>query len=119
MDREQIAEQVGFYFGLQRACNLKRMPEEFCRLLLAEMKDTADKLPPGTIDSWPRNSEGAPAQAALSPAADHPLIRAFTGLISAYDLTFHQGSPQSVLRSAQQTLAVELARWIGVNNRGT
>jgi hypothetical protein len=53
MSREETAEWVGFYFGLQRAVNMKRLPENFVTFLLAEMKDAEDKLPPGTIDSWP------------------------------------------------------------------
>ena len=53
MNREQTAEWVGYYFGLQRAVNLKRLPEEFVQFLLSEMKDVEEKLPAGTIDKWP------------------------------------------------------------------
>lgn len=54
MTREQTAEWVGYFFGLQRAINMKRLPNEFVRFLRAEMDDIEAKLPPGTIDAWPR-----------------------------------------------------------------
>lgn len=55
LTREQIAELVGFYFGLQRAINMRRLPEEYVTFLRAEMQDVESKLPPGTIDAWPRD----------------------------------------------------------------
>jgi len=69
MTREETAEWVGHYFGLQKAGNM--MPrvergEEGTRVLNAlremidaEMRKVEAKLPPGTIDAWPRLS---PAQ---------------------------------------------------------
>lgn len=53
--REELAEQVGYYFGLQRAINMKRLPEEFVTFLRGEMQHVEKKLPPGTIDAWPRS----------------------------------------------------------------
>jgi hypothetical protein len=47
------AEWVGYYFGLQYAINLKRLPEEYRKQIMIKMTDTAAKLPPGTIDRWP------------------------------------------------------------------
>ena len=65
MTREETAEWVGFYFGLQRAGNMKiagYMGPESSRainLLRAmiddEMALVIAKLPPGTIDAWPRS----------------------------------------------------------------
>lgn len=54
MTREQTAEWVGYYFGLQRAVNMKRLPENYVRFLLGEMRDVEAKLPTGTIESWPK-----------------------------------------------------------------
>lgn len=68
MTREQTAELVGRYFGLQWAGNA--MPriergDEGTRMLNAlrdmidlEMAVVKAKLPPGTIDAWP-NDPGA------------------------------------------------------------
>lgn len=58
MTRVEIAEYVGYYFGLQRAINMKRLPEEYVRFLRAEMSDIEAKLEPGTIDAWPRRPSG-------------------------------------------------------------
>lgn len=60
--REQTAEWVGCYFGIQRAVNMKRLPEEFCQFLLAEMRSIEAKLPLGTIDAWPGVDEQQPPQ---------------------------------------------------------
>jgi hypothetical protein len=72
LTHDEIAEFVGYYFGLQRACNLKpdvahliRQSAEhadtvgqtvnaYRRELLAQMKDVEAKLPPGTLEAWPR-----------------------------------------------------------------
>jgi hypothetical protein len=48
------AEWVGYYFGLQRALNMKRLPSEFVSFLDHEMREVESKLPPGTIESWPK-----------------------------------------------------------------
>jgi hypothetical protein len=48
------AEWVGYYFGLQRATNMKRLPAEFVSFLDHEMREVESKLPPGTIESWPK-----------------------------------------------------------------
>jgi len=62
LTREQTAEWVGYYFGLQRASNLQVNvggtggADAINRLrstLDAEMKDVAEKLPAGAIDHWP------------------------------------------------------------------
>ena len=53
MTREETAEWVGYYFGLTRAFNMKRLPDEFVRFLDGEMREVEAKLPPGTLDSWP------------------------------------------------------------------
>jgi hypothetical protein len=50
------AEWVGYYFGLQRALNMKRLPAEFVAFLDHEMHEVKDKLPPGTIESWPKEN---------------------------------------------------------------
>ena len=62
MTREETAEWVGYYFGLQRAGNM--MPrvergEEGSRVLNAlramidsEMASVAAKLPPEAMDNW-------------------------------------------------------------------
>lgn len=55
MRREETAEWVGYYFGLQRAINMKRLPENFVAYLLAEMQTVERSLPPGTIGTWPRD----------------------------------------------------------------
>lgn len=65
--REETAEWVGYYFGLQRAGNL-RVPavsadqadgagvavNALRRLIQSEMNRVEAMLPPGTIDAWPR-----------------------------------------------------------------
>lgn len=63
MTREETAEWVGHYFGLQRAGNMMpRVPRgnEATRVLNAlrdmidaEMREVEAKLPPGTIENWP------------------------------------------------------------------
>lgn len=53
MTREQTAEWVGYYFGLQRAVNLTHMPENFRTLLLHEMADVELKVGPGVLADWP------------------------------------------------------------------
>lgn len=60
----KTAEAVGYYFGLQRAGNMKlSIPRgdaetialnDIRRQIDAEMKKVEDELPPGTIDQWPR-----------------------------------------------------------------
>lgn len=72
MKREEMAEWVGYYFGLQRAGNLNprilrgdegsRMLNAMRNLIDAEMKRIERMLPPGTIDTWPRVSGGADHQ---------------------------------------------------------
>lgn len=57
MTREETAEWVGYYFGLQRAVNMKRLPENFVQFLLTEMGKVEASLPPGTIDAWPRDCD--------------------------------------------------------------
>ena len=62
MTREETAEWVGYYFGLQRAGNMTprvERGEEGSRVLNAlramidsEMASVAAKLPPETIDNW-------------------------------------------------------------------
>jgi hypothetical protein len=57
------AEWVGYYFGLQRALNMKRLPQEFVAFLDHEMREVESKLPPGTIESWPKeNSRARPPE---------------------------------------------------------
>jgi hypothetical protein len=51
------AEWVGYYFGLQRALNMKRLPAEFVSFLDHEMHEVESKLPPGTIENWPKTKE--------------------------------------------------------------
>jgi hypothetical protein len=51
------AEWVGYYFGLQRALNMKRLPPEFVSFLDHEMREVESKLPPGTIENWPKTKE--------------------------------------------------------------
>jgi hypothetical protein len=58
MEREQTAEWVGYYFGLQRAINMKRLPENYVTFLRGEMAEVEGRLPPGTIDNWPRAVNG-------------------------------------------------------------
>ncbi len=64
LSREQIAELVGCYFGLQQASNYHpRTPDPsgdgavMLNALRAEMDRRMDaikaKLPPGTVDNWP------------------------------------------------------------------
>jgi hypothetical protein len=53
------AEWVGYYFGLQRALNMKRLPAEFVAFLDHEMREVESKLPPGTIESWPKENSHA------------------------------------------------------------
>lgn len=60
MTREETAEWVGHYFGLQRAGNIK-LPggdadtiNRFRMMLDAAMAEVKAKLPLGTIDAWPR-----------------------------------------------------------------
>lgn len=65
MTREETAEWVGCYFGLQKAGNLKlgfaRGPvgtfvlNELRKMIDAEMRAVEAKLPPGTIDAWPQD----------------------------------------------------------------
>jgi hypothetical protein len=62
--REETAELVGRYFGLQKASNLKiagylgpeaaRVHSILRALIDDEMSKVEAKLPPGTIDTWPR-----------------------------------------------------------------
>lgn len=54
LTREQTAERVGYYFGLQRAFNMSRDPA-LSRALEAEMGDTLLLMPPGTVEAWPSN----------------------------------------------------------------
>lgn len=65
MTREETAEWVGYYFGLQRAGNIKPSfvrgevatvaINELRKMIDAEMAKVAAMLPPGTIDAWPRD----------------------------------------------------------------
>jgi hypothetical protein len=63
MSREETAELVGFYFGLQRAGNMRPLPltaegadaiNALRKMLDDEMQATAAKMPPGTLDAWPQ-----------------------------------------------------------------
>ncbi|MEO6382000.1 MAG: hypothetical protein ABIO35_08380 [Nitrobacter sp.] len=72
MTREETAEWVGCYFGLQRAGNMNppvlrgdegsRMLNGLRAMIQAEMDKIEAKLPPGTIDAWPRESDGETLQ---------------------------------------------------------
>ena len=65
MPREEIAEWVGYYFGLQRAGNLRltiprgdgesRALNDLRKSIDAEMAKIVKMLPPGTIDGWPHD----------------------------------------------------------------
>lgn len=60
----ETAEWVGCYFGLQQAANMKlpfprddsssRAQNAIGDMCLAKMHEIEAKLPPGTIDAWPR-----------------------------------------------------------------
>lgn len=52
LTREETAEWVGYYFGLQRAFN-KGLHTRVSEELEAEMGDVLLKMPPGTIEAWP------------------------------------------------------------------
>lgn len=56
MTREETAEWVGYYFGLTRAFNMKRLPSEFVRFLDVEMREVEARLSPDTINNWPRST---------------------------------------------------------------
>lgn len=64
--REDVAELVGRYFGLQRAGNMRVFApsaemadavgwtiNSIRRMIDEDMKEIERKLPPGTIDRWP------------------------------------------------------------------
>jgi len=63
MTREEIAELVGQYFGLQQAGNMNpriergdegsRMLNALREMIDAKKREVEAKLPPGTIDRWP------------------------------------------------------------------
>lgn len=66
MTREETAEWVGYYFGLQRAGNMRVMVigeplatgagiaiNKLRGLIDAEMAKVLAKLPDGTIEAWP------------------------------------------------------------------
>jgi hypothetical protein len=64
----EIAEWVGFYYGLQRAGNMHvahttdeagRTLNALRRLIQAEMDKTEAKLPPGALEEWPSDTKGA------------------------------------------------------------
>ncbi len=73
MTREETAEWVGYYFGLQSAINMKRLPEEYVRFLRGEMSAVEARLPPGTIDAWPR-VDGANRKPAMTEEALRKII---------------------------------------------
>ncbi len=53
MTREETAEWVGYYFGLQRALNAAPANPPFKTFLETEMGDVLLKMPPGTVEAWP------------------------------------------------------------------
>jgi hypothetical protein len=68
MTREEIAEWVGCYFGLQQAINIRPQIEDASgdggRMLVAlrselrrRMDEIEGRLPPGAIESWPKHSK--------------------------------------------------------------
>lgn len=68
MNREQTAELVGQYFGLQQAGNMMpriergeegtRMLNALRAMIDAKIRGVEAKLPPGTIENWPREVVG-------------------------------------------------------------
>lgn len=52
LTREETAEWVGYYFGLQRALN-KGPHTQIATELETEMGDVLLKMPPGTVEAWP------------------------------------------------------------------
>jgi uncharacterized protein (DUF1810 family) len=57
--------------------------------------------------------EAVLAQAAYGAMSGHPLILAFTNLISAHQDVTLNAAPLHVLKTAQANLAMALSGWIG------
>lgn len=54
--RVEVAEWVGYYFGLQRAYNAAPAGRDFQTFLEIEMSHALSKMPPGTVEAWPRTA---------------------------------------------------------------
>lgn len=67
MEREEMALEVGRYFGLQQAGNMmppvprgdegSRVLNSLRAMIDEQMAKIVAELPPGTIDAWPRTPE--------------------------------------------------------------